>query len=680
MTYADTYFSSSTLAPANITLNKTSTANGTISVSGSGPTRTVTISGITGDGSLGISVAAGTATDLAGNQAPAAGASTTFIVDNTLPTISISAPLQAVSPPVLLSPSAAASGPVYFTVTYANANFNICTLAPWNISLNSTGTAAASVVSVSGTSSTTRTVTINGITGDGTLAISIVSGTASDMAGNLAPAAGPSATFIVDNTVPSVTIGAPSVPSTASGPVTYTVTYSDANFSSSGLAKGNVTLNTTGTATGTVSVAAGFGAVRTVTITSIKGDGTLGISIAAGTASDMAGNTAPAAGPSATFNVVNSHLGVFIGAPSAPYTAGGPITYTVSYVNATNIGLALANITLNKTGTANGTLSVSGTGLTTRTVTISGITGDGTLGISIAAGTATDLAGDDQAPPAGPSATFTVDNTAPTISIGAPSASYAAGGPVTYTVTYGDANFNSSTLAAANITLNATGTATGTVSCLRFGPDPHGHHQQHYGRWYPGDFDRGGHGHGPGGQPGPGRRAQRDLHGGQHGPDDLDRRPLGGLYDRRAHHLHSDIRRHELQFQHPGYGEHYPEHDRNRQRHDQRVSGSGLSYTVTVSSIAGDGTLGISIAAGTATDLAGNQAPAASSTAFTVDNTAPTILIGSPSASYTAGGPITYTVTYADPNFNASTLAAANITLNTTGTANGTISVSPVRA
>ena len=86
MTYADANFNSSTLAAANITLNKTGTANGTLGVSGTGLTRTVTISGVTGDGSMGISIVAGTASDLAGNLAPAAGPSTAFIVDNTPPT------------------------------------------------------------------------------------------------------------------------------------------------------------------------------------------------------------------------------------------------------------------------------------------------------------------------------------------------------------------------------------------------------------------------------------------------------------------------------------------------------------------------------------------------------------------------------------------------------------------
>lgn len=51
-------------------------------------------------------------------------------------------------------------------------------------------------------------MTISGITGDGTLGISIVAGTASNSEGNLAAASGASATFTVDNTAP-VTIANP---------------------------------------------------------------------------------------------------------------------------------------------------------------------------------------------------------------------------------------------------------------------------------------------------------------------------------------------------------------------------------------------------------------------------------------------------------------------------------------
>ncbi len=102
---------------------------------------------------------------------------------------------------------------------------------------------------------------------------------------------------------------------------------------------------------------------------------------------------------------------ISIGNPSPVFTRSGPVTYVVTYTGADTVTLANANVTLNKTGTADGTIAVSGTGNTTRTVTISGITGNGTLGISIAAGTASDLAGN-RAAASGPSATFTVDSAA----------------------------------------------------------------------------------------------------------------------------------------------------------------------------------------------------------------------------------------------------------------------------
>jgi pectate lyase len=89
VTYADLSFSSSTLTSGNVTLNATGTATGTVGITGTGTTRTVTISSITGDGTLGISIAAGTATDAANNAAPSAGPSATFTVDNTAPATTV---------------------------------------------------------------------------------------------------------------------------------------------------------------------------------------------------------------------------------------------------------------------------------------------------------------------------------------------------------------------------------------------------------------------------------------------------------------------------------------------------------------------------------------------------------------------------------------------------------------
>jgi hypothetical protein len=95
------------LVAGNVTVNSTGTAAAaTVVVAGTGQTRTVTLSDITGNGTLGISVAANTASDVAGNHAPAAGPSTTFIVDTTndAPTITGAVAGQTVNDNATVSP------------------------------------------------------------------------------------------------------------------------------------------------------------------------------------------------------------------------------------------------------------------------------------------------------------------------------------------------------------------------------------------------------------------------------------------------------------------------------------------------------------------------------------------------------------------------------------------------
>ena len=106
---------------------------------------------------------------------------------------------------------------------------------------------------------------------------------------------------------------------------------------------------------------------------------------------------------------INTSPAITIGTPSITITNAGPVTYAIAYAKAIGITLSAGNVTLNTTGDATGRVAVSGAGTTSRTVTVSGITGNGTIGISIAAGTASDSSGA-VAPPAGPSATFTVRN------------------------------------------------------------------------------------------------------------------------------------------------------------------------------------------------------------------------------------------------------------------------------
>ena len=132
-------------------------------------------------------------------------------------------------------------------------------------------------------------------------------------------------------------------------------------------------------------------------------------------ATDTAGNV-EATSPNYSWSIDIAPT-LSIGTPSATLTKSGPVTYVVTYTGADAVTLANPDVTLTKTGTANGTVVVNGSGNTVRTVTISGITGSGTLGISIAAGTASDNTGN-IATATGPSTTFTVDNTVPVTTIG----------------------------------------------------------------------------------------------------------------------------------------------------------------------------------------------------------------------------------------------------------------------
>jgi hypothetical protein len=136
----------------------------------------------------------------------------------------------------------------------------------------------------------------------------------------------------VDTIAPSISISDPSAAIAGTDAITYTLTYADVNFDASTLSLADIMLNQTGTAGASVSVA-GDGLNRTITLSNFTGFGTMGISIAAGTARDLAGNLAVAAGPSATFIVdsapttlrlentgTNGFRLSLTGAPGATYT------------------------------------------------------------------------------------------------------------------------------------------------------------------------------------------------------------------------------------------------------------------------------------------------------------------------------------------------------------------------
>jgi autotransporter-associated beta strand protein len=680
VTYADdNALQSTSLTASDITLNTTGGVSGSVSVSGTGPVYTVSIGSLTGsDGTLGFTIAAGTATDTAGNTAGAQ-TSGTFIVDNTAPTITIGAPSKSITN--------TAGGPVTFMVTYTDDNaIQSSSLTSSDITLINTGGTAGGTVMVTPGLNNTYTVSIGSLTGNGPLSFTIAAGTATDTAGNTAGSQ-TSSSFTVDNTPPTITIAAPSksITNTAGGPVTFMVTYADDNaLQSTSLTASDITLNSTGGVSGSVSVS-GTGPVYTVSIGSLTGsNGTLGFTIAAGTATDTAGNTAGSQ-TSGTFIVDNTAPTITIAAPSKSITntAGGPVTFMVTYADDNALqstSLTAANITLiNTGGTAGGSVTVSGTG-PVYTVSIGSLTGNGPLSFTVAAGTATDTAGNTAG--AQTSGTFIVDNTPPTITIGAPSKSITntAGGPVTFTVTYTDDNaIQSTSLTASDITLiNTGGDASGAVTVSGTGPV----YTVSIGSLT---------GNGPLSFTIAAGTAQ-DTAGNTAGsqtsttftvdnvqptitigtPSKSITNAAGGPVTFTVSYSDPDLQSTSLTT---------ADITLNNTGGDATgtvtvTPGLNNTYTVSIGSLTGNGPLGFTIAAGTAQDQAGNTAPAATSQNFMVDNTAVGISIDAPSKTITntAGGPVTYKVTFTDSDFFTSTLSASDVHLVTTGGATANLS------
>jgi hypothetical protein len=104
------------------------------------------------------------------------------------------------------------------------------------------------------------------------------------------------------------------------------------------------------------------------------------------------------------------------------------------------------------------------------------------------------------------------------------------------------------------------------------------------------------------------------------------------------------------------------------------VSGSGTTWTVTVDSITGDGTLRLDMVNDTGMTPGVGGLPFTTGETYTVDNTAPTVAIGTPSTTLTQGEPVDFPITITDAD--SINLTAGDVTLNATGDVTGTVVVS----
>lgn len=297
------------------------------------------------------------------------------------------------------------------------------------VTLESATTAYAQYLSGSGTTSLVFRYTVGAgdFDTDGIAlgAVALNGGNIADSAGNVLNGTLVNVASLtgvkVDGVVPAVaSIVRASTNPTSAATVSYTVTFSEAV---TGVDASDFVLTLTGATTASIgTVTATSTSVYTVTVTTIGGgDGTLRLDLK-GTGTGIADLNANPIGGGYTggevYTVDRTAPTVVVGAPSATATDTGPVSFTVTYAGADTITLAPAQVTVNATGTAAATVQVSGAGATTRTVTLTGITGAGTLGITLQAGSASDIAGN-LAPASAASALVNV-NQAPVVAIPIP--------------------------------------------------------------------------------------------------------------------------------------------------------------------------------------------------------------------------------------------------------------------
>jgi hypothetical protein len=168
-----------------------------------------------------------------------------------------------------------------------------------------------------------------------------------------------------------------------------------------------------------------------------------------------------------TWDIDTEKPEISIGAPSVSVTDTGPVDFSITVSGADSVNLTTGDVTLNATGTAAGDVSVTSGTTNNPTVTISNTTGDGTLGISIAAGVASDISGNDNIL-TGPSTTFFVDNTAPVLTLPADiiaEATSPSGAVVGFTVTAVDAVDPSPTVTCVPPSGSLFPLGTTTVDC-----------------------------------------------------------------------------------------------------------------------------------------------------------------------------------------------------------------------
>lgn len=335
----------------------------------------VAVTGMTSSGTVVASIPAGVAVDAYGNPTEASTSTDNSVtVDLASPTVTIDQAAGQADP--------SNGSTINFTVVFSEP---VTAFATGDVTITGT-TSGTKVATVTG-SGTTYNVAVTGMTSSGTVIATVAAGSAMDLAGNsnlMSTSTDNSVTR--DVTAPTVTVNqavGQADPTTGST-INFTVVFSEPV---TGFETGDVTLTgqTVGTKVGTVT---GSGTTYNVAVTGMTGDGTVIATIEPGKAVDAVGNANVAStrtDNTVTYNdtiaptvTVNQAVG------QADPTNGPTIEFTVVFSEQVN-GLAAKDLTLTSTASGAKISNVTATGNTTYSVMISGMTGAGTVKVSLAA-------------------------------------------------------------------------------------------------------------------------------------------------------------------------------------------------------------------------------------------------------------------------------------------------------
>jgi Bacterial Ig domain len=248
----------------------------TATVTGTGATYNVAVSGMTGSGTVRPTIAAGSAADAAGNGNTASSSTDNTVTynDTTAPTVTINQAAGQADP--------TNASPVNFTVVFSEPVTGFT-----NLDVLLTGSAVATTVVVTGTGATYN-VAVSGITTNGTVQPTVLVLSASDAAGNLSLAStSTDNTVTFDSIKPTVSINQATgqADPTKASPVNFTVVFSEpvTGFTGAGI-------SFTGTSGATIATVTGSGTTYNVAVSGMTANGTVQPTVAAGKASDAAGN------------------------------------------------------------------------------------------------------------------------------------------------------------------------------------------------------------------------------------------------------------------------------------------------------------------------------------------------------------------------------------------------------